>query len=94
MLAYKAELEKRAAAQSPPSQPQSLRQKILTWHQTLPAVSRERPFAMSEFEAALKTQGKYIGPVLLDLGWRRRRLYETRGPYSRYWVPPARSDWR
>jgi hypothetical protein len=92
MLAYKAELEKLVAARSPPSKPQSLRDRFLAWYRALPAVSRERPFAMSEIEAALKTQGKYIGPVLLDLGWRRRRLYKTRGPYSRFWVPPARSD--
>lgn len=35
-------------------------------------------------EAALNTRGKYLGPILLNLGWRRRRLYRTLGPYSRF----------
>jgi hypothetical protein len=43
---------------------------------------------MSEFEVALKTQGKWISPVLLDLGWQRKRIWSTAGHYHRYWVPP------
>jgi hypothetical protein len=92
MSAYIAELNRLVAAQSPPSKPQSLGLRIQEWYRALPAVARERPFAISEFEAALKTQGKFIGPVLLELGWRRRRLFKTQGPYSRFWVPPARAD--
>jgi hypothetical protein len=44
---------------------------------------------MIEFERALGTQGRYISPVLLALGWRRKRKWETAGQYCRYWVPPA-----
>jgi hypothetical protein len=92
MPAYVRKMLESAAAAYPPSPRSTLRARFVDWYASLPAVSRERPFAMSEIEAALKTQGKYIGPVLLELGWRRRRLYKTRGPYSRYWVPPALSD--
>ena len=57
-----------------------------------PLFSHERRFSMSEFEAALKTQGRYISPVLLELGWRRKRVWSTTGQYHRYWEPPANSD--
>jgi hypothetical protein len=56
---------------------------------TLKAAS---PLGMSEFEKALKAQGKYISPVLLELGWRRKRIWSTTGQYHRYWEPPPRAD--
>lgn len=77
---YAAQLKKRAEArQAQPSQPSSLRDRFTGWYASLPAVSRDRRFSMSEFEAALKTQGKYISPVLLELGWRRKRIWSTTG---------------
>jgi hypothetical protein len=38
---------------------------------------------MSEFEAALNTQGKYISPALLKLEWRRKRIWSTRASAAR-----------
>ncbi len=67
MIAYIAELNRQIAIQAPPAPPLSLRQRFVDWHRSLPAVSRNRFFSMSEFEAALKTQCKHISPVLLDL---------------------------
>jgi hypothetical protein len=93
MIAYIKMLQKYAAATSRPPQPLSLRQKFLDWFHSLPEFTRNRPFSMSEFETALKTQGRYIGPVLHGLGWRRKRFWGgTTGPYRRAWVPPQRSD--
>ncbi|MDQ6701681.1 MAG: hypothetical protein M3Z96_00490 [Pseudomonadota bacterium] len=92
MIAYIAELNRLIAAQTPPPQPLSLRQRFLNWHRSLPEFARNRRFAMSEFEAALKTQGKHISPVLLELGWQRKRIWSTTGQYHRYWVPPPRSE--
>jgi hypothetical protein len=66
----------------------SLRQRFLDWHSTLPEISRSRAFAMAEFEAALTTQGKYLSPILLSLGWTRKRRWSGSGQYSRYWLPP------
>ena len=87
--AYAAHLMKMAEAQqAQPSQPSSLQQRFIAWHRSLPAVSRDRRFSMSEFEKALKTQGKYISPVLLELGWRRKRIWSTTGQYHRYWESP------
>ena len=90
---YAAELLKRAEAQrAQSSRPSSLRDRFVAWYGSLPAVSRDRRFSMCEFEAALKKQGKYISPVLLELGWRRKRVWSTRGQYHRYWVPPPKTD--
>jgi hypothetical protein len=90
--AYILDLQKQAAAQAPPAKAPSLRERFLDWYGSLPAFTRDRAFAMSEFEAALKTQGKYISPVLLELGWTRHRIWNTTGQYHRYWQPPVRSD--
>jgi hypothetical protein len=89
MSAYIASLNKLIAPQSPPPQPLSLRERFLDWYRSLPAFSRNRRFAMSELEVALITQGKYISPVLLDLGWQRKRIWSTTGHYHRYWQPPT-----
>jgi hypothetical protein len=81
-----------AAASPPPSPRSALRERFLAWYGDLPTVSRDRPFSMLEFEAALNTQGKYISPVLLELGWTRKRRWASGGgQYNRYWVPPTRS---
>lgn len=66
-----------------------LRQSFLDWYASLPPVSRRRPFAMAEMEAALGTQGRYLSPILLTLGWQRKRKWTGGGQYSRFWVPPA-----
>ncbi len=93
MLSYIAQLKRMAEArQAQRSQPSSLRDRFTSWYRSLPAVSRDRRFSMSEFEKALKAQGKNISPVLLELGWRRKRIWSTTGQYHRYWEPPARAD--
>jgi hypothetical protein len=68
-----------------------LQQRFTEWYSSLPEIARNRPFSMIEFEVALGTQGKYISPVLLELGWQRKRRWNSRGQYHRYWVPPARA---
>jgi hypothetical protein len=90
---YMAQSRKKAEApRTRPSKPLSLRDRFTVWYGSLPPVSRERRFSMSEIAAALKTQGKYISPVLLELGWRRKRVWSTTGQYHRYWEPPSRAD--
>jgi hypothetical protein len=58
----------------------------LDWYGALPEVTRHRPFSMVESETALGTRGKYISPVLLALGWQRKRQGSSLGQYHRYWV--------
>ena len=76
------------AAQAPVAK-NDLRPRFLDWHISLPEIARHRPFAMVELEQALGTQGKYLSQVLLSLGWQRKRRWNSRGQYPRYWVPPS-----
>ena len=66
----------------------SLDQRLSYWYNSLPEIARQRPFAMAEFERVLGTQGKLISPVLLSLGWTRKRKWTGAGQYNRYWLPP------
>lgn len=89
MSAYLTQLNRAIERQrQQPFRPSSLSDRFVAWHRSLPEVSRDRRFSMSEIDAALKTQGRYISPVLLELGWRRRRIWSTTGQYHRYWLPP------
>lgn len=65
-----------------------LRQRVAAWFAGLPEISRSRAFSMSEVEEALKVPGRLLSPVLLALGWRRKRKWTGQGQYPRYWVPP------
>ncbi len=87
--AYICSLNRRveATSQSVFAKP-DLRERFAAWYAALPEISRYRAFAMTELEIALSTQGKYLGPVLLALGWQRRRKWTGSGEYSRYWLPP------
>ena len=85
--AYIRSLEQ-AATRPQLSRSPSLRDRIAEWYRGLPAVSRDRRFSMSEIQSALNTQGRFISPVLLELGWRRKRVWSTTGQYHRYWEPP------
>jgi hypothetical protein len=90
---HMARLNKKAEARrAQPSKPSRLRDRFTDWYASLPPVSRDRRFSMYEIAAALKTQGKYISSVLLELGWKRKRVWSTTGQYHRYWEPPSRSD--
>ena len=90
MKAYISALKKLSTVVEPPrSPPQRLQERFLIWYNSLPVVSRKRRYSMSEIEAALGTQGKYLSTVLLGLGWRRGRLWSRGDQFNRYWEPPA-----
>lgn len=89
MSAYVAQLNQQLSESHTQPPQVSLRQKIIEWHRNLPEVSRNRAFAMQEIEDAVKSQGRYIGAVLLELGWQRKRMWSTHRQYYRYWLPPA-----
>lgn len=87
--AYIASLNKDFELATSPPAAASLRQRFIDWYAALPDIARQRPFAMTELERALSTQGKYLSPILLELGWCRGRRWSSRGQYNRYWLPPA-----
>ena len=66
-----------------------LEERVLAWFNGLPEFTRLRPFSMGELEYALKTQGRHISPVLISLGWVRKRKWDSKQHYHRYWVPPG-----
>ncbi|NPT60491.1 hypothetical protein [Paraburkholderia elongata] len=86
MSAYIKQLNRMMETAAPRQPP--LQQQFMEWYGSLPEIARCRPFSMVEFEKALGTQGKYISPVLLELGWQRKRRWGSLGQYHRYWVPP------
>lgn len=69
--------------------PPTLAQKFVEWFEGVPEISRLRPYAMTEMERALETQGRYLSPILFSLGWERRRKWSSKTQYLRYWVPPG-----
>ena len=70
------------------SQP-DLKQRFLEWYANVPEISRVRPYSMVELEQALGTQGRFLSPILLSLGWKRHRKWSSQGQYFRYWTPPS-----
>ena len=86
--AYISQLNRELVDETRRPLPMSLSQRLAKWHCSLPEISRSRAFSMSEIEAALKTQGRYIGEELLRMGWQRKRIWTTKGSYHRYWMPP------
>jgi hypothetical protein len=89
MSAYIQNLKQSAVEASAQDYTPSLHVQFQTWFATIPEIARNRPWGMIEFERALGTQGRYISPMLLALGWRRKRKWGTAGQYCRYWVPPV-----
>jgi hypothetical protein len=65
-----------------------LKQRFIEWYESTPEVSRVRPYSMIELERALSTQGRFLSPILLSLGWERRRKWSSNAQSPRYWVPP------
>ncbi len=45
-----------------------LKQRFIDWYQSVPEISRDRPYSMGELERALGTQGRFLSPVLLSPG--------------------------
>lgn len=67
----------------------SLKQRLIVWFESQPEISRCRPYSMMELERVLGTQGRFLSPILLGLGWERRRKWSNTGQSHRYWVPPG-----
>lgn len=70
------------------SKTRTLEARFSAWYNNLPPEGRQRPFTMREIEVAINSQGRHISAVLVQLGWRRQRVWSAQR-YCRYWVPPA-----
>jgi hypothetical protein len=93
MSAYIKSLQRSLEAEEPSAalSKVDLESRFLAWLDSVPEISRLRPYSMTELEQALGTQGRYLSPILLRLGWERRRKWSSRGQYHRYWLPPCSS---
>ena len=90
MSAYIRSLQRSLDTEEPPTQlsMSNLETRFLAWLNSQPEISRLRPYAMTELEKALGTQGRYLSAVLLRHRWARRRKWTSKTQYLRYWVPP------
>jgi hypothetical protein len=88
--AYLRSLEKQLPLPASKPKVPPLETRFLAWFNSLPEFTRDRPFSMREFEIALGSQGRFISPMLLRLGWQRLRRWSSQGSYHRYWQPPTR----
>jgi hypothetical protein len=86
--AYLRSLEKQLPPPASKPKVPPLEERFLAWFNNLPEFTRDRPFSMREFETALGSQGRFISPMLLRLGWQRQRRWSSQGSYHRYWQPP------
>lgn len=88
--AYIRSLQRSIEAEISPQQSSkpNLEQRVLAWLDSQPEISRVRPYSMVELERALSTQGRFLSPALLSLGWVRRRKWSSKSQCSRYWMPP------
>lgn len=93
MSAYIKSLQRGLEAEEPSAalSKRDLESRFLAWLDSVPEISRMRPYSMTELEQAIGTQGRYLSPVLIRLGWERRRKWASKTQYLRYWVPPAYS---
>ena len=90
MSAYLKSL-RQAVLEAPPQENRAddLKVRVHEWFEGLPAFTRQRPYSIREVEVALKRPGRLLSPALLALGWRRKRRWNSREHYHRYWLPPA-----
>ena len=89
--AYIRSLQRSLEFAEPPAQlsTSDLEKRFFAWLNSQPEISRLRPYAMTELEKALSTQGRYLSVILLRNGWARRRKWTSKTQYQRYWVPPG-----
>ena len=89
--AYIRSLQRSLEAEEPTelSKKSDLETRLLNWLNGQPQISRHRPYAMTELENALGTQGRYLSAILIRHGWERRRKWASKTHYLRYWVPPG-----
>lgn len=89
MSAYIRSLEKLMPDpdRAPPVPPLEVR--FLAWFNSLPEFTRNRLWSIQEIAAALGTQPRFLSRLLVAQNWVRKRKWDSRQHYHRYWVPPG-----
>lgn len=65
-----------------------LREQVLVWQSTLPPEAREHGLILEEIRRAIPATPQQLGIALHELGWTRKRVWLSDGPFRRYWFPP------
>ena len=86
MSAYLKTLERQLLA---PTEKRTRESKVRDWFISQPEVSRHRPYSMEEIERGTGIAGRFLGEMLIILGWSRHRRWSSRTSYLRYWLPPG-----
>lgn len=91
MSAYLNSLRQEVAAAKAPTT-SSLEARVTSWFSNQPEVSRFRPYSMREIEQGTGIAGRFLGEVLIKLGWTRHRRWSSKSSYRRYWLPVPRDS--
>ena len=62
--------------------------RVARWYGALPKSARKAAYSIRELANEFRAARGELGPVLHQLGWKRKRRWTGGGPYERYWVPP------
>jgi hypothetical protein len=66
----------------------ALRAQIAEWQRTLPPGAREHGYLLEEIRKVIHATPQRLGLALDELGWHRKRVWLSDGPFRRYWFPP------
>lgn len=66
-----------------------LKAAILVWQNTLPPEAHERGLTLEDIRKSVPATPQQLGLALHELGWTRKRVWLSDGPFRRYWYPPC-----
>lgn len=66
----------------------ALRAQIAEWQRTLPPEAREHGYLLEDIRKVIHSTPQQLGLALDELGWHRKRVWLSDGPFRRYWFPP------
>ncbi len=64
-----------------------LRARLAEWQRTLPPEAREHGLFLEDVRKAVPATLQDLGIALWELGWSRKRIWKSTGPYRRVWFP-------
>ena len=66
-----------------------LRARLTAWYDALPPDARPPAgFLLEDIRKAVHATPQALGLALYELGWSRKRVWRSDGPFRRYWFPP------
>lgn len=65
-----------------------LRAQVAEWQSALPLEDREHGYLLEDIRKVIHATSQQLGLALDELGWHRKRVWLSDGPFRRYWFPP------